>query len=711
MFGVGGGWRGGRRTTVTISERWYKVGSDHLVRQAIVYVRQSTADQVAHNLESQRRQYALVERARQLGWADVEVIDDDLGRSGSGVSRPGFEKLLAGICEGRVGAVVSIEASRLARNGRDWHTLLEFCGLVSTLIVDEDGVYDPRHPNDRLLLGMKGTMSEMELSVLRQRSHEALRQKARRGELFMTVAIGYVRVGRDRIEMDPDRRVRDAIGLVFAKFDEMRSVRQVHLWLRQEQISLPAVVHGPDDRDIRWKLPVYNTVLHILSNPIYAGAYVFGRTGSHVVIEDGRKRVIRGLRKPQEDWDVLIPDHHDGYISWDIYERNQRLIVDNATGKFGPGRGAIRRGDALLAGLLRCGHCGRKLHVAYSGKGGNTGRYHCRGSQINHGGARCISFGGMRVDRSVSAEIIARLQPLGIEAALEAEAAQGEAHAEKRHQLELSVVQARYEAARARRQYDAVDPDNRLVAGELEARWNARLGDVAALEDQIGAHDAAAAAHGAGAADRARLMGLGADIERAWESQGATSATRKQIIRTLVEEIIARVNGETIDLVIHWQGGAHSALAIRKNRSGQHRWSTDRDIVELTRALARLMPDKLIASALNRAGKVTGRGNGWTQSRVCTLRNHHKIDVYREGERQKRGELTLDEAAEVLALSPSSVRRLIQEGRLPAQQFCKGAPWIIKMDDLGRSDVVEAADKRRSHRPPSEDPHQKTLAL
>jgi len=688
-----------------------KIGSDHLARQAVIYVRQSTADQVAHNLESKRRQYALVERARQLGWADVDVIDDDLGRSGSGVARPGFEKLLAGICEGRVGAVVSIEASRLARNGRDWHTLLEFCGLVGSLIVDEEGVYDPRHPNDRLLLGMKGTMSEMELSILRQRSHEALRQKARRGELFMTVAIGYVRSGRDRIEREPDRRIREAIDLVFAKFDEMRSVRQVHLWLRQEQISLPAAVYGPDGRGIRWKLPVYNTVLHILQNPIYAGAYVFGRTGSRTVIEDGRKRVIQGLRKPQEDWDVLIPDHHDGYISWDTYERNQKLIADNATGKFGPARGAVRRGEALLAGLLRCGHCGRKLHVAYSGKGGNTGRYHCRGSQINHGGASCISFGGMRVDRAISAEIVTQLQPLGIEAALQADAARGEAHAEKRHQLELSLEQARYEASRARRQYDAVDPDNRLVAGELEARWNAQLGNVAALEDQIKAHDATVVSHNAGAIDRAQLMSLGADIERAWTSPGTTPATKKQIIRTLVEEIVVCVDGETIELVVHWQGGAHSALAVRKNRCGQHRWKTDSDVVELTRALARLMPDKLIASTLNRAGKVTGRGNGWTQSRVCTLRNRHNIDVYLEGERQERGELTLDEAAEVLELSPSTVRRLIQEGRLPAGQFCKGAPWIIKMEDLGRKDVIEAADQRRGRRPPSENPDQKILAL
>ena len=682
-----------------------KIGTDHLARQAVVYVRQSTADQVAHNLESKRRQYALVERARQLGWADVEVIDDDLGRSGSGVARPGFERLLAGICEGRVGSVVSIEASRLARNGRDWRTLLEFCGLVGTLIVDEDGVYDPRHPNDRLLLGMKGTMSEMELSVLRQRSHEALRQKARRGELFMTVAIGYVRSGRDRIEQDPDRRIQDAIDLVFAKFDEMRSVRQVHLWLRQEQISLPAAVYGPDGRSIRWKLPVYNTVLHILQNPIYAGAYVFGRTGSRTVIEDGRKRVIQGLRKPREDWDVLILDHHDGYISWDTYERNQRLIADNATGKFGPARGAVRRGEALLAGLLRCGHCGRKLHVAYSGKGGNTGRYHCRGSQINHGGARCISFGGMRVDRAVSTEIITRLQPLGIEAALQADAARGEVHAEKRHQLELSLEQARYEASRARRQYDSVDPDNRLVAGELEARWNARLGDVGALEDQIKLHDATAASHSACADNRAQLMSLGADIERAWGCPGTTPATKKQIIRTLVEEIVVSVDGETIELIIHWQGGAHSALAVRKNRCGQHRWKTDNDVVDLTRALARLMPDKLIAAALNRAGKVTGHGNGWTQSRglpsigpKCLCRCSYVGLLFEQLPRQRTK----------FRIVP---RRLIQEGRLPAGQFCKGAPWIIKIDDLGRQDVIEAANQRRGPRPPSENPDQKTLAL
>ena len=287
------------------------------------------------------------------------------------------------------------------RSARVGLALLEFCELVDTLILDEDGVYDPRQPNDRLLLGMKGTMSEMELSTLRQRSQEALRQKAKRGELFTTVAVGYERVGHDRIQKDPDRRVQAALSMVFRKFDELQSMRQVHLWLRQEKIALPAVVSGSQGRRIEWKLPVYNTILHILTNPVYAGAYVFGRTGSRVLIEDGRKKVVQGLRRDRSDWQVLIRDHHDGYIDWATYERNQRLIANNATSQTWMSRGAIRRGEALLAGLLRCGHCGRKLHVAYSGANGNTDRYHCRGSQFNHGGVSCISFGGMRIDREV----------------------------------------------------------------------------------------------------------------------------------------------------------------------------------------------------------------------------------------------------------------------------------------------------------------------
>ena len=687
-----------------------KITAEHLARGAFVYVRQSTADQVHNNHESRRRQYGLADRARALGWSVVEVIDDDLGRSGSGVSRPGFEKLLAAICEGRVGAVVSIEASRLARNGRDWHTLLEFCGLVGTLIVDEDGIYDPRHPNDRLLLGMKGTMSEMELSIFRQRSLEALKQKARRGELFLTVAVGYAKVTHDRIEKDPDRRIQEALALVFRKFAEMQTVRQVHLWFRQDRLSLPAVSYGPDGRQVEWKLPVYNTIHHILTNPIYAGAYVFGRTGSRITIAGGRKRIVRGFRKDRGEWEALILDHHEGYISWAEFERNQRLITDNANGKSFMSRGSVRRGEALLAGLLRCGHCGRKLHVAYSGENGSAGRYHCRGGQINHGADRCISFGGMRIDRAVGAEVIERLQPLGIEAAIAAADMQRVENTEKRRQVEFALEQARFEVARARRQYDAVDPDNRLVAGELERRWNERLAAVRALEDE---YDALAALTTGllSPAERERLFALGADLERAWNAPGVTSATRKRIIRTLIEEIVVRVENNALSLIIRWQGGDHTALRVRKNRAGQHRWSTDADVVELVTVLARQMPDQAIAAVLNRAGKKTGRGNGWTRSRVCWLRNHRSIAPYRDGERLERGEVTLDEAAATLNVSAATIRRMINEGLLPASQLCKGAPWVIRTNDLARPDVRRTADARRNRRPASPDSHQNEMAF
>ena len=674
------------------------IAADHLAREAIVYVRQSTLDQVNNNLESRRRQYALVERARQLGWTNVTVIDDDLGRSGSGVSRPGFEKLLAAICEGRVGAVVSIEASRLARNGRDWHTLLEFCALVGSLIIDEEGVYDPRLANDRLLLGMKGTMSEMELSILRQRAHEALKQKARRGELFMTVAVGYVRRGSDGVEKDPDLRVREALNLVFGKFAELQSARQVHVWFRQEGLTLPAVLHGPGERRIEWKAPVYNTIYHILTNPIYAGAYAFGRSASKVTIENGRKRIVRGFRVEREDWQVLIRDHHEGYISWDEFERNQRLISDNANGKSWASRGSVRRGEALLAGLFRCGHCGRKLHVAYGGTKGDVPRYHCRGAALNHGTERCISFGSLRVDAAVAAEVIERVQPLGVEAALEALEAREREGAAKRRQIELALEQAQFEQAHARRQYDAVDPDNRLVASELERRWNDRLKEKQRLQQELDALGAAQSP-GVDPSEREALLRLGADVERAWHAEGATIATRKRIVRLLIEEIVVRVENDSLDLVIRWAGDDHTALRVRKNRTGQHRWSVDADIVELVRALARQMPDQAIAAVLNRSGKSTGKGNAWTRSRVASLRNQNEILVYREGERAERGESTLDEAAATLNVSAATVRRLIADGALPAKQQCKGAPYVILTADLQRPDIVKTADARRKRLP------------
>jgi excisionase family DNA binding protein len=612
--------------------------------------------------------------------------------------------LLASICEGRAGMVLAIEASRLARNGRDWHTLLEFCGLVGCLLADEDGVYDARLPNDRLLLGMKGTMSEMELSMLRQRSLEALRQKARRGELFLNVAVGYVRVRHDRIAMDPDLRVREAIALAFRRFAEFQSVRQVHLWLRQEQVRMPAVEASGHGRRVVWKLPVYSTVLRLLTNPIYGGAYAFGRTGSRVTVEGGRKRVVRGHRRDRAEWDVLIPGHHEGYVSWAEFERNQRLIADNANGKGLMARGSVRRGDALLGGLLRCGHCGRRLHVSYSGTQGFCVRYSCRGGHLNHGASRCISFGGLRVDAAVAAETLRLLAPLGIEAALRAIEVRAADAGEALRQVGLELTQARYEADLARRQYDAVDPGNRLVAAELERRWNDRLVEVRGLEERPAASEADRP-EAPSAAEQDRLMALGADLEAAWHHPRATAETRKRILRTAIAEIVAKAADDAIELVVHWQGGDHTALSVPKNRRGRHRWSSDAAVDDLVRTLARQQPDAAVAATLNRVGVRTGKGNTWTEARVRSFRSAHGIAVHRPGEMAERGELSLEAAAERLGVSKMTVLRLIGGGTIAAHQVCKGAPWAIPGAQL------EALDPQAppARRPVTENRDQRTF--
>ena len=680
-----------------------KITTEHLARSAYVYIRQSTADQLTHNHESRRRQYGLADRARQLGWTTVEVIDDDLGRSGGGTARPGFERLLAAICEARVGAVLAIEASRLARNGRDWHTLIEFCGLVGTLIVDEDGIYDPRHPNDRLLLGMKGTMSELELSLFRQRSQEALKQKASRGALILGVAAGYVKVGRDRIEKNPDQRAREALQLVFSKFAEFQSARQVHIWLRDEGIELPVKSRDGEARGIVWRLPAYNIVHNILTNPIYAGAYAFGRTTSKVSVEQGRKRVRRGVHRPMAEWDVLIKDHHAGYITWEEFERNQGVIANNATGKGSAAvKGAVRRGELLLPGLLRCGHCGRKLHVSYSGK---LGRYSCYGARTNHGTARCISISGLSIDSAVGAEVLRVLKPLGIEAAVKAIETQTGRTSAAQRQLDLSLQQARYEAAHARRQYDAVDPANRLVAAELERRWNDALQTVHRIEGEI-ASIVAARPPPLGERERQQLMRLGADLELAWSHPAATAATRKRILRAALNEIVVRKEGPVINMVVHWRGGDHTALQVklRLNAAGRHHWPPPEDTIALVRELARLMPDRQIARLLNRSGKSTGYGNGWTEQRVRGFRNHHDIAVYRDGEWADRGEITLDAAAQTIGVAKMTALRMIRRGDLKGRQACKGAPWVIKAED-----VAAFGPRSRSTGPVTPNPAQQIL--
>lgn len=673
-----------------------KITAEHLSRRACVYVRQSTPDQVQNNLESQRRQYALVERARQLGWEQVEVIDDDQGRSGSGTLRPGFERLLGWLCDGSVGAVLSIEASRLARNGRDWHTLLDFCSVVGALLIDAEGIYDPAQMNDRLLLGMKGTISEMELASFRQRAQEAIKQKAKRGELFMRVPIGYVRSCDERIEKDSDERVRAAIELAFAKFVELGSARRLYFWLCEQRIDMPALGSAGSSERVVWKAPRYHCLLSLLQNPIYAGVYAYGRSKSSVRIEQGRKRVVQTHRRQPEDWSVMIVDHHEGYIGWDVYRGNQESMAHNTNGMGSAVRGSVRSGGALLSGLLRCGHCGAKLTVQYPGP--TCIRYQCPTRILSRQHSSCVMFGGLGADRMVAEQVLRCLQPLGLQAALQAiENLQG-AEDERLAQKRLALQRARYEVSRAQRQYDAVDPSNRLVAGTLEKRWNDAMAVQSRLEEEV-AELGQQSPCALSAETKQSLLALADDLPRLWDHPGSSHDTKKRILRAALKEIVVSSEGDSVRFIVHWQGGDHTQLRLKKTPTGRHRHATSADTIELIASLARLQPDERIAATINRLGHRTAHGQTWTAARVGSIRHGHGIATYREGERQARRELTVDEVATAMKVTPTTVLRLIRQKDLPATQACRNAPWTIRQVDLDEYLVARAAQSPSTHVP------------
>ncbi len=602
-----------------------KITASHLSRQAIVYLRQSSAAQVENNRESTDRQYALAAKARELGWPDdrIIVIDEDLGLSGSGfVSRSGFARLTAAVALAHVGLVLGLEVSRLARNNADWHRLIDLGGLTDTLIGDADGIYHPALFNDRLLLGLKGTMSEAELHVLRARLNGGIRNKAARGELRRGLPVGFVWGEADgETRFHPDEAVVTAIRNVFARFAETGSVRRVWLWFRSEGLTFPLQMH--QGAEIRWVEASYTAIHHVLTNPVYAGAYAYGKSRQETMLDAAGVRRKRVRQLPRSEWQVLIPDHHPGFIDWQTYEANQDRIARNT--RPGPHKvgGAVREGSALLQSLASCGHCGRRLHTHYRGRNSAPG-YHCPGKILVEGrGVYCLNVGGIQIDEAVTQAFIAALEPAKLAATLAA-AERLEADRETSlKQWRLGVERASYEASRAERRYRAVDPDNRLVARGLEREWEESLSALEAAKTELARREQQRP-RVIPQKERDRLLAIGADLATVWHAATTMPRDRKELLQTLLEEVIIKVERDkaAAHLTLRWKGGTLNEIDLALPRSRPATIRTDEDTIALVRRLAGHYPDAVIAGILNRQGRTTAYGHRFEASRVGNLRRH-----------------------------------------------------------------------------------------
>ena len=671
-----------------------KIKPTHLARYVYVYLRQSSAAQVERNRESTERQYKLANRAVALGWSrqQVKIIDEDLGQSGQTTAqRNGFALMTAEVALGRVGLILSIEVSRVARNNTDWYQLLDLCSVTDTLIGDEDGLHHAGLFDDRLLLGLKGTMAEAELHVLRARLDGGIRNKAARGELRRGLPVGFVWGDKDgEVRFHPDQAVRGAIRTIFEKFAEMGSARQVWLWLRSEGLAFP--LQTTASSDIQWVCPSYTAICNVLRNPVYAGAYAHGKTRRERYIDEAGRMRTRVRHLPRQEWAVLIPNHHEGYIDWETYELNRARIGSNL--RPGPHRpGAVREGSALLQGLATCGVCGRRLRVYYQGKNATAG-YYCHGSHIVNGrGRRCLRVGGVRIDQAVAEAFLDAVTPAGIEAALLAEKQLEAEHDAALRQWRLQVERARYEADRAKARYQAVEPENRLVARTLETEWEQRLADLSSAEAELARRQAERPVRLTDQ-QRQKIHTLGADLRRVWDAPTTTDRDRKELLRTLLEEVNVRIEQEVPQarLALRWRGGALTDLEVNLRRCKTAPIRTEEGTIELIRRLAVHYPDAIIAGILNRQDRKTARGDRFTANRVGNLRRYRQIPRHEPVEDPQEGELvTIQGAANILGVAPSTIHRWLGDGFIAGEQITPGAPWRIRMTEELRNRFVEEA--------------------
>jgi DNA invertase Pin-like site-specific DNA recombinase/predicted DNA-binding transcriptional regulator AlpA len=626
----------------------------------------------------------------------VVIVDEDLGLSGSSTDkRSGFARLTSEVALTHVGIVLGLEVSRLARNNADWYRLLELCGITDTLIGDNDGVYHPALFNDRLLLGLKGTMSEAELHIIRARLDGGIRNKAARGELRRGLPVGFIWGEQDgEVLFHPDEAVTSAIRTVFERFAEFGSARRVWLWFRSEGLSFPlqttpAGLPGP----IRWVIPTYTALHHILTNPVYAGAYTYGKTKYERYIDEHgavRKR-IRHL--PMEQWAVLIPEHHPGFIDWATFQANQARLDSNTRPQPHQSGGAVREGSALLQGLVTCGHCGRRLHVHYRGRNSAPG-YHCAGKDLVNGrGVYCLNVGGTLIEQAVANALLEAITPAAIEATrLSVEQLQSN-HDAALSQWRLEVERTRYEADRAERRYRIVEPENRLVARGLETEWENRLRDLAAAEMELRRREQQRPS-AISPEQLQAIQRLGSDIRQVWTAPTTTDRDRKELLRTLLEEVVLnlkRAEGHA-HLTLRWRGGAITTLDVAVPKFRPMGPRTDEDTISLLRRLAALYPDEVIAGIFNRQGRKTATGERFTANQVGSLRRYRNIPRFQPPDEPPSGELvSIRKAAQILGMNTSSIHRWLADGFMAGEQVTPGAPWQIRITDELRARIVQQA--------------------
>ncbi|MCY4025513.1 MAG: recombinase family protein [Acidobacteria bacterium] len=662
-----------------------KVQSHHLQKPAYIYVRQSTMGQVRHHHESTERQYGLRNRAVEMMWAPerIRILDQDLGQSGAQTTtREDFKTLVADVSLGRVGAIFALEASRLARSNLEWHRLIEICGLTRTLVVDEDGCYDPADFNDALLLGLKATLAHAELHVIRARLQGGKLHKARKGELRFLLPIGLCYADEGRIVLDPDQEVQGAVRLVFDVFRQTGSAYAVVHYFGRQQLRFPKRAYGGAwDGRLIWGRLNHGRVLDILKNPSYAGAYVFGRHQSTKEVSSAGDVRTRKRRVPLDDWLVRIQNHHDGYVSWPEYERNQQLLENNRTNaEHMLLSGAAREGLALLQSLLLCGRCGRRLTVRYKGNGGIYATYECNARRREGVAAsRCMSLRCDLLDTAVSGRVLAVLQPAQLEVAAEALRQLEHRDTAMSSQWRMRLERVEYEAQLAQRRYEEVDPSNRLVAATLEQRWNDALVRLEEIRTQFADFQSREALV-VTPEQRAKVAALAHDFPRLWNAPTTKTQDKKRILRLVVKDITVERFGERKRAVLHvrWQGGACEDLEVTLPENIADRLRYPDELIDRVRELARERSDEDVAATLNGEGRRSAKGEAFNVSMVRWIRYKHRIPAPAF---QRPGERSVSQVADELGVSRSVVYYWIDRGVLTARRCNHGSRYWITLND------------------------------